>query len=155
MAEWKDRGAWVPEGMVESSYQSWIGGLWTSFTTTTSINVDIDNAAAPVTTFPVVTLILELWLPMRREQPSSVKWLEVGHSVLCNWTPSPADRGTDRAFSESSWWTSQWQPGYWYQLTFLIAYSRSAIRARLHTFIESAHCLSIYILNFSNVLLTV
>lgn len=47
-SEGKDGGAWVPEGIVESSYQLWNGDLWTSFTPIINTNVNLDNVIAPV-----------------------------------------------------------------------------------------------------------
>lgn len=155
-AEWKDGGAWVPGSIVEPSYQSWNGDLWTSFTIIMNINVNIDNAAAPVATLPVVTNFRTV-TTNKKGKASLAEWLKVGLSVLCSGTQSPADGGTDRAFSVSSWWTSQWQPGYRCSallLTFLMSYSKSAI-CILHTFTESSCYFSIYTWHFSNLLLTV
>lgn len=54
----KDGGAWVPDGILESSYQPWKGDLQMPFTINTYVNTD--NVPVLVAIFSLVILILEL-----------------------------------------------------------------------------------------------
>lgn len=48
VAKWRDKGDWVPDGIVEPPDKSWIDELWTSFTIFININVNLYSAVAPV-----------------------------------------------------------------------------------------------------------